>query len=105
MVGGRDICAKILPGNFSDIKIFIDANVKLRAKRRYLQLINDKSEKSVDFNDVLRDLKMRDLIDKTRSTSPLKKTKDSLLITNNSNDISHPVKRIINLLERENKKH
>ena len=105
LVGGRDICAKILPGNFSDIKIFIDANVKLRAKRRYLQLINDKSEKSIDFNDVLRDLKMRDLIDKTRSTSPLKKTKDSLLITNNSNDISHPVKKIINLLERENKKH
>ena len=105
LVGGRDICSKILPGNFSDVKVYVDAKVQLRAKRRYLELINKKSEKNVEFKRVFDALKARDLADKTRSVSPLKKTKDSVLITNNSNDISHPVKKIVNLLERENKKY
>ena len=87
------------------MKVYVDAKVQLRAKRRYLELINKKSEKNVEFKHVFDALKARDLADKTRAVSPLKKTKDSVLITNNSNDISHPVKKIVNLLERENKKY
>ena len=49
LVGGRDICSKILPAGFSDIKLFIDAKVKIRAKRRFLELLKKKNEKNLQF--------------------------------------------------------
>ena len=104
LVGGRDICSKILPAGFSDLKLFIDAKVNLRAKRRYLELQKRKSEKNLDFKEILKALKARDLADKTRKVSPLKKTKDSVLIRNDSNDISRALKKIVFLIEREIKK-
>lgn len=104
LVGGRDICSKILPAGFSDIKLFIDAKVGLRAKRRYLELQKRKNEKNLDFKEILKALKARDLADKTRKISPLKKTKDSVLIRNDSNDISRALKKIVFLIERELKK-
>ena len=105
LVGGRDICSKILPGAFSDLKLFIDADVKLRSKRRYLELLSNKKEQKIEYQEILNALKARDSADKNRKVSPLKKTKDSVLINNNSNDISRPVKKIIDLLEKEIKKH
>ena len=104
LVGGRDICSKILPAGFSNIKLFIDAKVKLRAERRYLELQNKKGEKNLNFKDILKALKARDLADKTRKISPLKKTKDSVLIRNDSNDISRALKKIVFLIESEIKK-
>ena len=104
LVGGRDICSKILPSRFSDIKLFIDANVKLRAKRRYLELQKSKNEINLDFNEIYKALKARDLADKTRKVSPLKKTKDSILIRNDSNGISRALKKIVFLIESEIRK-
>ena len=104
LVGGRDICSKILPLRFSDIKLFIDANVKLRAKRRYLELQKSKNEINLDFNEIYKALKARDLADKTRKVSPLKKTKDSILIRNDSNGISRALKKIVFLIESEIRK-
>ena len=104
LVGGRDICSKILPSGFSDIKLFIDAKVKLRAKRRYLELQKRKNETNLDFDEIYKALKARDLADKTRKVSPLKKTKDSILIRNDSNGISRALKKIVFLIESEIKK-
>ena len=105
LVGGRDICSTILPAGFSDIKLFIDARVRLRAKRRYLELKKKKNEKNQNFDKILKALKARDLADKSRKISPLRKTKESILIRNDSNDISRALKKIIFLIEKEmNKK-
>ncbi|MEL0177761.1 MAG: (d)CMP kinase, partial [Pelagibacteraceae bacterium] len=101
LVGGRDICSTILPGAFSDLKLYINAKVKTRAERRYKELKLKKIAKNIDFKQILKALKARDLADKTRKTSPLKKTKDSILIDNNSNDISRALKKIVFLIERE----
>ena len=38
LVAGRDIGSKILPNNFSDLKLFIDAPIKIRALRRFKEL-------------------------------------------------------------------
>ena len=57
--------------------IFITANVKTRAQRRYKELKN--LEMNVTFK-VLKTIKLRDKRDFTRKIAPLKKTKDSLLI-------------------------
>ncbi len=73
---GRDITYKIVPD--ADFKFFITASVKTRALRRFKEI--KKLKKKVKFEDVLKSIKNRDKSDFTRKISPLKKTKDSLLI-------------------------
>jgi cytidylate kinase len=73
---GRDITYKILPD--ADVKFFLTASINVRAKRRFkeLKVLN----KEIKYNDVLKSIKKRDLSDYKRKISPLKKTKDSILI-------------------------
>jgi len=77
---GRDICSVIVPD--ADIKLFITANLKTRVTRRYKEL--KKKNKNISFQQVLKSIKKRDKSDINRKISPLKKTKDSILI-NTSN--------------------
>ena len=73
---GRDITYNIVPD--ADFKFFITANLRIRAKRRYKEL---KSLKNVvTYEEVLKSIKKRDKSDYNRKISPLKKTKDSMLI-------------------------
>tara|TARA_B100001057_G_scaffold233871_1_gene234059 strand:- start:1970 stop:2674 length:705 start_codon:yes stop_codon:yes gene_type:complete len=73
---GRDITYNIVPD--ADFKFFITANVKVRALRRFREL--KKSNKKVSYKEVLKNIKKRDKSDYNRRISPLKKTKDSVLI-------------------------
>ena len=73
---GRDITYKIIPD--ADFKFFITADLKTRALRRYKEL--KKLDKKISFQDVLKSIKKRDKSDFNRKISPLKKTKDSVLI-------------------------
>ena len=72
---GRDITYKIIPD--ADFKFFITANIKTRAKRRYLEL--RRFNKKISFNSVLKSIKKRDKSDYNRKNSPLTK-KFSVLI-------------------------
>ena len=62
----------------SKIKFYITANIKVRAMRRYKEYKNLK--KKITYNEVLKSIKNRDYLDRNRKISPLKKTKDSILI-------------------------
>tara|TARA_A100001234_G_scaffold197590_1_gene187850 strand:- start:700 stop:1368 length:669 start_codon:yes stop_codon:yes gene_type:complete len=73
---GRDITYNIVPD--ADFKFYITANVKTRAKRRFLEL--KKLNKKITYEEVLKSIKNRDKNDLYRKISPLKRTKDSLLI-------------------------
>ena len=73
---GRDITYNIVPD--ADFKFYITANVKTRALRRYKELKGLK--KKITYLEVLKSIKKRDKSDFNRKISPLKKTKDSLLI-------------------------
>ena len=73
---GRDITYNIIPD--ADFKFFITANIKTRAQRRYKELKSLK--KKILFSEVLKSIKKRDKSDFNRKISPLKKTKDSVLI-------------------------
>ena len=73
---GRDITYNIVPD--ADFKFYITANVKTRAQRRYKELKTLK--KKVTYQEVLKSIKKRDKSDLNRKISPLKRTKDSLLI-------------------------
>ena len=73
---GRDITYNIVPD--ADFKFFVTANLKTRALRRYKEL--KALKKQITFHEVLKSIKKRDKSDINRKISPLKKTKDSLLI-------------------------
>jgi cytidylate kinase len=77
---GRDITYKIMPD--ADFKFFITANAKTRALRRFKEL--KALNKKISLNEVLKSIKKRDKSDYNRKISPLKKTRDSILI-NTSN--------------------
>ena len=79
---GRDITYNIVPD--AEFKFFITANVKTRAQRRYKELKG--LNKKISYNEVLKSIKKRDKSDFNRKISPLKKTKDSVLI--NSTNLS-----------------
>ena len=77
---GRDITYKIIPD--ADFKFFITADINTRAKRRFKEL--KKMGKKTNLKFVLNSIQKRDKNDYNRAISPLKKTKDSVLI-NTSN--------------------
>ncbi len=79
---GRDITTKILPKAM--FKFFIFANIKVRAKRRYLEL--KKFNNEISLSEVQKSIEFRDKSDYERKHSPLKRTKDQVLI--NSSNLS-----------------
>ena len=66
---GRDIGSVVLPE--AALRVYLDANVEIRAKRRYEEQIA--SEDKLSLNEVKVDLEKRDLIDTQREDSPLSK--------------------------------
>ena len=73
---GRDTTYKIVPD--ADFKFFITANIKIRAKRRYWEL--RKINNRITYAEVLKSIKKRDKSDYERTHSPLKRTKNQILI-------------------------
>ncbi len=76
ILDGRDITSVIMKQAM--FKFFITANIKTRALRRYKEL--KKLNKKITYKEVLKSIKIRDKNDYNRKISPLKKTKDSILI-------------------------
>ena len=73
---GRDLGTIVFPD--ADLKIFLDANVEVRAERRYLELIQ--SGQTVERSAILRDLENRDVRDRTREVAPLIPADDAYVI-------------------------
>ena len=76
VMDGRDIGTKVFPD--ADLKFFITANIKIRALRRHKELKS--LNKKISYQEVLKSIKKRDKNDYNRKISPLKKTKDSVLL-------------------------
>ena len=93
VIDGRDIGSVVFKK--ADIKLYIDVNAEIRAKRRYKQLI-DSGEKSI-YPKILRDIKLRDKKDKKRKQSPLI-IPDGAHIINNDGKFKDTIKQISNLL-------
>ncbi len=94
---GRDICSIIVPD--ADIKLFITANLKTRALRRYKEL--KAKNTNLSFNEVMKSIKKRDKNDKNRKISPLKKTKDSILLNTTNLSIRRCFLKIKKIIDRK----
>ena len=88
VMDGRDIGSVVLPN--ADLKFYLDADVEIRAQRRYEELLS-KGAKAT-YEEVLADMKERDYRDKTREISPLKICDDAIII-----DCSHlSIEEVVN---------
>ena len=94
---GRDICSVIVPD--ADVKLFITANLKTRAFRRYKEL--KAKNKKLSYEEVLKNVKKRDKSDINRKISPLKKTKDSILLNTSNLSISRGFLKIKKIIDRK----
>ncbi len=87
---GRDIGTVVLPE--ADLKIFLDADVDERARRRFNQRI-DRGEQ-VEFSKILKKLKKRDKIDSTREIAPLRAAADAVVINTDTLSVADVVSEI-----------
>ena len=80
VMDGRDIGTVVFPD--AELKIFMTASAEIRARRRYDEL--ERKGIHVNFQEVLHNIKERDLIDSTREESPLLKASDAITLDNSS---------------------
>jgi len=75
---GRDLGTVVFP--HSDLKFFLTAEPKVRAKRRFKELQEKFPHQKFSFEKILKDIQERDLFDSSRAVAPLKQAEDALLI-------------------------
>lgn len=76
IMDGRDIGTVVLPD--ADLKIYLTASAEARAHRRMLELQNKGIDAS--FEDVLKDIELRDYQDTHRAEAPLRRAEDAVLL-------------------------
>lgn len=84
VMDGRDIGTTVFPD--AELKIFVTASPEIRAERRFDEL-QAKGEAG-SFDEILQNVKERDLIDTTRKVSPLRKAEDAIELDNSHMTIS-----------------
>ncbi len=94
---GRDIGSVVFPD--AEVKIFLNASVDERAKRRYQELI-DKKE-SVDLSKIKEEIILRDKLDSERESSPLIKTADAIEIDTTGLSINEVVDKILEIVKNK----
>lgn len=92
---GRDIGTVVLPD--AEVKIFLTAQVSIRAKRRYLDLLS--KGLPADLEEIKKDLILRDYQDSHRKESPLKKADDAIEVDSSHLSIDEVVDSISHIIE------
>jgi cytidylate kinase len=96
VLDGRDIGTVICPE--AEVKIYVTASDKIRAERRHKELVISKPDLSVD--QVLADLRARDLRDASRDAAPMKPAVDALLLDTSELSIDAAVAEAMALIEK-----
>ena len=94
---GRDIGTIVLPE--ADLKIFLNATVEERARRRHKESMERGEE--IPYEDILSSLRSRDHIDSTRDIAPLEPAHDAILMDTTALSIDEVVGSILDLVQSE----
>ena len=95
VMDGRDIGSIVFPD--ADLKLFLTASDKVRAKRRYDEL--NKEGYNVDYDDILHNIITRDKKDSERKDSPLIIAEDAIVIDNSDLTIEEQVDTVLKIIE------
>lgn len=91
VIEGRDIGTTVFPN--AEVKVFLTASDEERAHRRVRQNV-DRGVGSIDYEEVLADIKRRDEYDSSRATSPLKAAEDAVCMDSTGLYIEDVIDRI-----------
>lgn len=97
VMDGRDIGTVVFPQ--AELKIFVTARPEVRAQRR-LDELKAKGEDTT-FEEVLDNIKKRDLIDSTRTESPLHKAVDAIILDNSDLTIEEQNKILLKMFQEK----
>lgn len=98
VMDGRDIGTVVLPN--ADLKIYLSASPKVRAKRRYLELL-EKGHTDLDINDIEDEIIKRDEADMNREISPLKQADDAYYLDSSDMTLEEVVSKILSMVKEE----
>ena len=96
ILDGRDIGTVVFPN--ANVKIFLVADAKERANRRYKELV--KKGENVKIEEIYENILKRDEIDSTRKESPLKKAEDAIEVDTTSKNIEEVKNEILNICSK-----
>jgi len=93
-MAGRDIGTVVLPN--ADLKVYLDASIEERARRRYADFLAAGDEVSQAI--VLEDIRRRDRIDSEREVSPLRPADDAVIINTDGLSLDDVMDRVLGLV-------
>tara|TARA_B100000579_G_scaffold434417_1_gene455280 strand:+ start:1312 stop:1986 length:675 start_codon:yes stop_codon:yes gene_type:complete len=96
-IEGRDIGSVICPN--ADIKFFFKCNLEARSKRRWKEY--KKNNSKISLKEVKKALKLRDYADTNRKHSPLRVSKDSIVIDTSKLNIKQTLSKISKIVEKK----
>lgn len=97
IMDGRDIGTVVLPN--AQVKIFLTADIKERARRRFVEL-QEKNDPAT-FDEVLEDMKQRDYNDTHRPVAPLRQAEDAVLVDTTELDYNGSVAAILAVIKEK----
>ncbi len=94
---GRDIGTIVIPD--AEVKIFMTAAPEVRAKRRYLQLLE--AGKPADYDEIFEDIQKRDYQDSHRDYHPLKQADDAVYLDTSDLSMEDNIEVIIRIIQEK----
>lgn len=96
IMDGRDIGTTVLPD--ADLKIYLTATPEDRARRRFDEYLS--KGVSVDYEQLLQDIKQRDYDDSHREISPLRRAEDAKLVDTSGNTLEESLELMEAMIRR-----
>lgn len=93
VMDGRDIGTMVFPD--AELKIFMEANMRMRATRRQQELLEKKQ--MVNLEDIMKNLEHRDHLDTTRKESPLVRATDAYLLDSSYITLEEQVEIVVSM--------
>ena len=94
---GRDICTYVFPN--ADVKIYLDASIEERAKRRFKE--NQQKGIEMTYEEVYENIKLRDETDKSKEIGALKIAEDSIVVDTTNLTIDEVVDKVISIIKQK----
>ena len=98
LLEGRDICTVVFPD--ADLKIYLDADTKIRAKRRLEELKNRGINENLNLKEMIKSIEKRDETDKNKKVGALKRTDNQKYIDTTDKKIDDVITEILEEIER-----
>ena len=97
LMDGRDIGTVVLP--HADVKIFLQADVEVRARRREKELLERGTPRP--FDQVLAEMKERDYNDTHRAAAPLRPAEDAVIVDTSQMDFRQSEEALLDVIRKK----